>query len=59
MDFMVKGLFKAGKKWERFTRRISSPSKNAALEKTYSLFGSEHRCKRNQIKIESIEEVVE
>lgn len=59
MDFMVKGSFKAGKKWERFTRRISSPSKNAALETIYSLFGSEHRCKRNQIKIESIEEAVE
>jgi len=57
MDFIIKGKFKAGMKWEKFSRKISSPSKNAALDKIYSLLGSEHGIKRYLIKIESTEEV--
>jgi large subunit ribosomal protein LX len=56
MNFIVKGTFKAGLKWERFTKRITSPNKNNAQEKIYSLLGSEHGLKRSLIKIESIEE---
>ena len=58
MDFTIKGTFKAGQKWEKFTRKISSPTKNAASEKILSLIGSEHRCKRNHIKVDSIDEAV-
>lgn len=56
MDFIVKGNFKAGEKWERFKKKVTSGNKNSALEKVYSLIGSEHGLKRNLIKIESIEE---
>lgn len=59
MNFTVKGTFKAGEKWEHFTKKITCPSKNNASEKIYSLIGSEHGLKRNRIKIESIEEAVE
>lgn len=58
MDFTIKGTFRAGQKWEKFTRSISSPTKNAASEKILSLIGSEHRCKRNNIKVDSIDEAV-
>ncbi len=56
MNFIVKGTFKAGQKWERFTKKIASHNKNNAQDKVYSLIGSEHRLKRSLIKIESIEE---
>ncbi len=57
MNFMVKGTFKAGLKWERFTKTITSPNKKNASEKAFSLIGSEHGLKRNLVKIESVEEV--
>ncbi len=59
MNFIVKGTFKAGQKWERFTKKITCPNKNNASEKTYSLIGSEHGLRRSLVKIESVEEVKE
>ncbi|VVB94735.1 50S ribosomal protein L18Ae [uncultured archaeon] len=56
MNFMVKGTFKAGHKWERFTKTITSANKKNASEKAYSLLGSEHGLKRYLVKIESVEE---
>ncbi len=56
MNFIVKGILKSGNKWEPFTKKIATLSKKQASEKTFSLIGSEHRLKRNQIKINSIEE---
>ncbi len=56
MDFIVKGTFKAGEKWEGFNKSIASQNKNNATEKTYSLIGSEHGLKRRLIKIQSVEE---
>lgn len=40
-------------------KKITSPTKNNATEKTYSLIGSEHGLRRSLIKIESIEEAKE
>lgn len=57
MDFTVKGTFKAGLKWEHFTKKVASQNKNNAMEKVYSLIGSEHGLKRRLIKIEGVEEV--
>lgn len=56
MDFIVKGTFKAGEKWEHFTKKITSHNKNNASERAYSLVGSEHGLKRRLIKIESVDE---
>ena len=56
MDFIVKGTFKAGEKWERFTKKVSSQNKKNASEKIYSLIGSHHGLKRRLIKIDSVEE---
>ena len=57
MDFIIKGTFKAGEKWEHFSKTVKSENKNNALNKAYSLIGSEHGLKRRLIKIESVEEV--
>ncbi|MBU3966429.1 MAG: 50S ribosomal protein L18a [Euryarchaeota archaeon] len=57
MDFTVKGTFKAGLKWEHFSKKITSQNKKNAMDKAYSLIGAEHGLKRRLIKIEGVEEV--
>jgi large subunit ribosomal protein LX len=59
MNFIVKGTFKAGQKYEPFTKKITTLNKNLASEKVFSLLGSEHRLKRRLIKIVSVEEAAE
>jgi large subunit ribosomal protein LX len=55
-NFQIKGTFKAGVEWEKFTKKVESQNEKNALDKVYSLFGSKHGIKRNYIKIESINE---
>lgn len=57
MDFTIKGTFKAGLKWEHFSKKVTSQNKKNAIEKAYSLIGSEHGLERRLIKIEGAEEV--
>ncbi len=54
--FLITGSFKAGRSWERFTKKVMSNNEKNAAEKLYSLIGSEHGLKRNMIRIESIED---
>ena len=49
------GSFKAGRSWERFTKKVSRNNEKNAAEKLYSLIGSEHGLKRRMIRIESVE----
>jgi len=53
--FQITGSFKAGRSWERFTKKVVSNNEKNAAEKLYSLIGSEHGLKRNLIQIEQIE----
>jgi large subunit ribosomal protein LX len=53
--FQIMGSFKAGRSWERFTKKLSSNNEKNAAEKLYSLIGSEHGLKRRMIRIESVE----
>lgn len=53
--FKINGTFKAGRSWERFSKKIMSNNEKNAAEKLYSLIGSEHGLKRNLIRIEVIE----
>jgi len=57
MNFIAKGSFKAGHDWENFKKTVTSQNKKNAMEKIYSLIGSEHGLKRYLIKLESVEEV--
>ena len=54
--FQVKGTFKAGIEWEKFTKTIESQNEKNATDKVYSLFGSKHGIKRNFVRIDSIQE---
>ncbi|ADI73634.1 MULTISPECIES: 50S ribosomal protein L18Ae [Methanohalobium] len=56
-NYLVKGKFKAGHYWEKFSKYVESQNEKNATEKTYSLFGSKHGVKRFDIKIDSITEV--
>jgi large subunit ribosomal protein LX len=55
-NFVVKGKFKAGTNWEKFTKNVESQNEKNATDKVYSVFGSKHSIKRSQIQIESISE---
>jgi large subunit ribosomal protein LX len=55
--FKVKGEFLMRDTMSPFNREIEAEDKDAAYEKIVSLIGSEHRCKRNKIKIEQIVEI--
>jgi large subunit ribosomal protein LX len=58
--FEVKGKFKGtkiGKSWLPFTKMVESQSEKGAVEKVFSLIGSEHGLKRNLIKIDGVSAV--
>ncbi len=55
MRFRVTGKFRSGMRWMPFTKVVEAHNENFAIEKVYSLIGSNHKVKRNLIKIEGIE----
>ncbi|MEM2930100.1 MAG: 50S ribosomal protein L18Ae [Thermoproteota archaeon] len=55
--FKVSGVFRKPLRETGFSISIEAPSEKLALEKAYSLIGSRHRVKRENVKILSIEEV--
>jgi large subunit ribosomal protein LX len=55
--YRVKGKFLMGGAMSPFNREIEAEDEKAAYEKMVSLIGSEHRCKRNKIKVETIAEI--
>lgn len=57
MDYIAKGSFKAGERSEKFTKKVTALNKNLAVEKIFSLIGSEHGVNRRLMKIDSVEEV--
>lgn len=54
--FKVEGEFKAGRRWERFTKEVSSLNEKNAVEEVYSLIGSKHCLKRNLVRINAVQE---
>lgn len=54
--FIIEGEFKAGREWEKFRKHVPSQNERTAIEKLYSLIGSQHGLKRNFIKIHSVRE---
>jgi large subunit ribosomal protein LX len=56
-NFEIKGKFKTRFFWEKFTKIIESENEKNALEKTYSVIGSQHGLKRRNIVIENVAEV--
>ncbi|HDM60342.1 MAG TPA: 50S ribosomal protein L18a [Archaeoglobus veneficus] len=55
--FEVVGTFRAGNEWRKFKKVVNAHNERFAVEKVYSLLGSNHKVKRNLIKIESVRRV--
>ena len=59
-NFEIKGRYKGGlvgKTWLTFSKKVDSQSEKNAIGKVYSLMGSEHGLKRDQIKIDEVKAV--
>ena len=48
-----------GSESQVFTKEFRAINEEDIYEKLYSIFGSKHRIKRSQIKVDSIEEIAE
>ncbi len=57
--FEIRGIYKDADGWKRFKKLINAEKESMAVEKLYSLIGSNHKVKRNLIKIEEIKKVGE
>ncbi len=55
--YRIRGWFKQGLYRQTFTRELLALSKEQALERVYSEFGSRHKLKRSQINIEDVAEI--
>ena len=57
MKFEISGSFRVGGKNQKFTREVSAKDEPEARERIYSLFGSEHGCKRRWIEISNLKKL--
>jgi len=59
-NFEIKGRNKGGlvgKNWLTLSKKVDSQNEKNAIGKVYSLMGSEHGLKRDQIKIDEVKAV--
>lgn len=57
--FEIRGFYKDSEGWKKFRKIITAEKESLAVEKLYSIIGSNHKVKRNLIKIEEIKKVSE
>ncbi len=55
--FRISGSFKQKKQVTSFSKEYLALTEENAIAKVFSQFGSKHRLKRNQIKIQSVQEI--
>lgn len=56
-NFLVRGKVKIGLEWINFKKMVSAVNEKMAIEKVFCLFGGNHKLKRFQIEINSVEMV--
>ena len=56
-DVLITGPCGVGKSWLAFCKVVDSQNEKNAVNKIYSLLGSEHGLKRDQIKIDEVKTV--
>lgn len=57
MKFEVTGIFRTSEGWQNFRKVVEAHNGKFAVEKIYSLIGSNHKVKRHLIKIEEVKRV--
>ncbi len=55
--FRITGKFMMGENYQPFTKELKAIKEEDIYEKIYSEFGSKHHLNRNQINIETIDEI--
>lgn len=55
--FRITGKFMMGDNYQPFTKELKAIKEEDIYEKIYSEFGSKHHLNRNQIDIETIDEI--
>ena len=55
--FRITGKFMMGDNYQPFTKELKAIKEEDIYEKIYSEFGSKHHINRNQINIETIDEI--
>jgi ribosomal protein L20A (L18A) len=55
-SFIVKGKAKIGIKWEKFEKTVVANTKERAQDVALCTMGGNHKVKRFEIKVESVEE---
>ena len=56
--YRVFGTFRmAPRTWQKFEKEVEAGSREEAIEKVYSILGSNHKVKRVHIKIEGVEKI--
>lgn len=53
--FEVTGTFRIGGEWCPYTKVLTAPNEQQAIERVYTLFGSKHRLKRYQITVDAVQ----
>jgi len=57
MKFRFRGYIVKGVRKLKFTKEIEAPNEKLALEKLYSILGSNHKVKRVRIIVEGVEKL--
>lgn len=57
MKFEIVGEFRTQEGWQKFRKVIEAHTERFALEKVYSIIGSNHKIKRHLIKVEEVKQV--
>ena len=52
--YEVKGQFRIGNDWKKYTKIVQAPNENQARERVLATIGSKHHLERRYITIESI-----
>lgn len=58
-EFELKGTITAKGKEKKFAKTVNAKSKNHAIHKTKSLFGSKNKLKRHEISIMEVKEIAQ
>ena len=56
MKFVVEGEMRISGERRKFVKEVDAPSKERATEISLKRIGADHKLKRTQIKIDSVEE---
>ncbi len=57
MKFEIAGRFKTSEGWQPFKKVVDANTERFAIEKVYSLIGSNHKVKRHLVRIDEVKQV--